>query len=132
MIGIASLYNIPVQIQGFAVDDAFASEELDMGETAMGVDGKLSAGFVPYAVPLEITLQADSTSAAIFDAWIQAEAIARDKYKANATIAIPSIGFVYAFTGGFLKKASVMSAAKKILQPRKFSLEFQNISRAPM
>jgi hypothetical protein len=132
MIGVASLYNVPVQIQGFSVDDAFASEDLEMAETLMGIDGKLSGGWIPYVVPLEITLQADSTSNLIFDAIIQAEAIARDKYIINAGITIPSIGFVYAFTNGFLKKSSVMPQAKKILQPRKFQLDFQNISRSPI
>ena len=132
MIGIANLYNVPVQIQGYATDDAFTTEEVDTAETMMGVDGKLSAGFTPYPVTLDINLQADSASNLFFDAWIAAEAVAREKYIANATILLPGTSFLYAFTRGFMTKASVMPANKKILQPRKFTIVFQNISRAPV
>jgi hypothetical protein len=131
-IGVEKLFNIPLPMQGFAVDDAFASEDVEVAETVLGIDGRLSAGFIPYIVPLVITLQADSESLLLFDSLLAAEAIFRDKYKLNATILIPSIGFIYAFTTGYLKKASVMPAAKKILQPRQFTLEFQNLTRAPI
>ena len=132
MIGIANLYNVPVQIQGYATDDAFTTEDVDTGETMMGVDGKLSAGFTPYPVTIDINLQADSASNLFFDAWIAAEATAREKYIASATIMLPGTNMLYAFTRGFLGKVSVMPANKKILQPRKFSIVFQSISRAPV
>ena len=131
-IGIANLYNVPVKIQGYATDDAFTTEEVETGEVMMGVDAKLSAGFTPYPVTLDINLQADSDSNAFFDAWIAAEAVAREKYVSNATIRVPSIGYLYAFTRGFMTKASVMPANKKLLQPRKFTIAFEMMSRAPI
>lgn len=132
MIGIANLYNVPVQIQGFSTDDAFATGDVDTAEVMMGVDGRLSAGFTPYTVSLDINLQADSISNLIFDSWIQAEAVSREKYVANASILIPGTGFLYVFTRGFMTNVSVMPAAKKILQARKFSLAFEKLSRAPV
>lgn len=132
MLAVANLFNTPIQIQGWATDDAFTVADVETGETMMGVDGKLSGGFTPYPVPLEITLQADSSSNTFFDTLIQAEAIAREKYILSGTILIPSIGFLYAFTRGFLGKSSVMPPAKKVLQPRKFEITFQNVSRAPV
>ena len=132
MIGIANLFNVPVPIQGYATDDAFATEDVDTAETMMGVDGKLSAGFTPYPVSLDINLQADSASNIFFDAWIQAEAVAREKYIANATILLPGTGLLYAFTRGFMTKVNVMPSAKKVLQARKFTIVFQNLSRAPV
>lgn len=132
MIGIANLYNVPVQIQGYSTDDAFATGDVSTAETLFGIDGKLSGGFTPYPIDLDINLQADSDSNLIFDAWIQAEAVTREKYIANATILLSGTGFLYSFTRGFLTNVSVMPAAKKILQPRKFTLVFQNLSRAPV
>jgi hypothetical protein len=132
MIGIANLYNVPVQIQGYATDDAFTTEDVETAETMMGVDGKLSAGFTPYPVTLDINLQADSASNLFFDAWIAAEATQREKYVASATILLPGTSFLYAFTRGFMTKVNVMPAAKKVLQPRKFTIVFQSISRAPV
>jgi hypothetical protein len=132
MLGINKLFNIPIQIQGFSADDAFLIDDIDMAETMMGVDGKLSGGWIPVAKSMEISLQADSASNDFFDAWVAAESISREKYKANGSILLQGTGKLYVLTGGFLKKGSVMPAAKKVLQPRKFTIEFETISSAPV
>lgn len=132
MLGINGLYNVPVQIQGFATDDAFTVADVDMAETMMGVDGKLSAGWIPMAKSIDIQLQADSASNDFFDAWIQAEAVAREKYTCNGTILLSGTGRLYTLTTGYLKTATMMPPAKKVLQPRKFTIEFQDISLAPV
>ena len=132
MLGVSNLFNIPVQMQGYSADDAFSIEDVEMMEKFIGVDGRLSAGYTPYIVPLEFTLMADSASTLMMDALIAAEKVAREKYELNATIVIPGVGFVYAFTRGYLDKASVMPSAGKTLKPRKFSLAFQDLSAAPV
>ncbi|MDG7050807.1 MAG: hypothetical protein JRZ94_06360, partial [Nitrososphaerota archaeon] len=126
------LFNIPIQIQGFAADDAFTIEDIDMAETMMGVDGKLSGGWIPVPKSLEITLQADSASNDFFDAWVAAESVAKEKYTANGSILLQGTGRLYVLTTGFLKKGNVMPPAKKVLQPRKFTIEFQSITGAPV
>lgn len=131
-IGVEKLFNIPVTIEGYSVDDAFAVEEAETSEVLMGVDGKLSGGYTPYPVVFSVNLQADSKSNLFFDTLIQTSAIKREAYILNATILIPSIGFIYALTHGFLGKTSLMPEAKKILQPRKYEITFQSITRAPV
>lgn len=132
MLGVANLFNAPIQIQGFATDDAFAATDVDTAETMMGVDGKLSAGFTPYPTVIEISLQADSASNSFFDAIISAESIAREKYQLNGSIEIPSLGLIFALTTGYLGKVSKMSAAKKVMQPRKFEITFEKCQPAPI
>ena len=131
-LSVANLFNSPIQIEGYATDDAFTAQDVETAETMMGVDGNLSSGFTPYPVPIEITLQADSASNSFFDSLIQAESIVREKYVLNGSIMIPSINMVYALTRGFLGKITPISPAKKVLQPRKFEITFQNISGSPM
>jgi hypothetical protein len=132
MLGVQNLYNVPVKMQGYAADDAFASESVEFMEKYMGVDGKLSAGFTPYIVPFDFTLQADSDSNLIIDAIIATEKVLREKLVLNATILIPSTGFIYAFTKGYLDKGPVMPSSGKTLKPRKYSLSFQDVSVAPV
>lgn len=132
MLGVERLFNVPVQIEGFSTEDAFTLADTDMAETMMGVDGKMSAGWIPVIKSLDITLQADSASNAFFEALIAAEAVAREKYKLNGTILISATGRLYVLTTGYIKTGSVMPGAKKVLQPRKFTLEFQDISVAPV
>ncbi|MGZ8442539.1 MAG: phage tail fiber protein [Candidatus Binatia bacterium] len=132
MLGVASLYNVPVKIEGFTTDDSFAVEDVTNAEVMMGLDGKMSAGYTPYPTVLPVTLQADSASNLIFDTLLQAEKLAREKYELNGTILIPSINRIFTFTRGFMTKASPMPANKKILQPRKFELTFQDMAWAPV
>jgi hypothetical protein len=132
MLGIAGLYNVPIQILGFSTDDAFTIGDVDMAETMMGVDGRMSAGWIPMIKTMDITLQADSPSNDFFDAWIAAEGIAREKYMCNGSILLSGTNRLYVLTTGYLKTGSVMPGAKKVLQPRKFTLEFQDISVAPV
>ena len=132
MLGVTNLFNIPVQIQGFAADDAFTIGDVESAETVMGVDARLSAGWIPQIKSIEIMLQADSASNDFFDTLAAAEDVAQEKYEINGSILIPSISRLFTLTRGFQKGLSLMPAAKKILQPRKFTIDFEKISRAPV
>ena len=132
MLSAAGLYNVPVIMQGYAADDAFTTEDVEFMEKYMGVDGKLSVGFTPYIVPLDFNLQADSASNSIMDAIIAAEKSLREKLMLNATLILPSIGFIYSFSTGYIDKGPIMPSAGKVLKPRKYSLAFQSLSVAPV
>jgi hypothetical protein len=132
MLAIAGLYDSPQQLQGYAADDVFSAEQIDMAETQMGVDGKLSAGFIFVPQPWSITLQADSDSNDIFDNWTQAQIAAKAPYFASGTVMLPSVGKKWAMVNGVLTKFTPMPAGKKILQPRQFTITFENISPAPV
>ena len=129
-IAIVGLYATPQVIQGYSTDDSFAADDVSGVETQMGVDGYLSGGFTPVPTVLNINLQADSLSNDFFDNWIAAQLTARETYIANATINLPGLGTKYAFTKGFLTSHSPMPGSKKILQPRKFSITFESVSKA--
>lgn len=132
MLGVTGLFPTPQQIQGFAADDIYDTETLEVGETMMGVDGFLSGGFVYNPVVQGISLMADSSSAAFFDAWVAAERVIRDKYPAFGTIFLQGTGKKYAMTRGFLTSAPVLPDAKKVLQPRKFTIRWERVLPAPV
>jgi hypothetical protein len=128
---IAGLYPIPQSMQGYATDDAFTADDVNPVETLIGVDGKLSGGYTPYPTKLHIALQADSPSNAIFDNWLSAQVASKETYIANAIISLPGTGDKYTFTRGFLTSATPIAGSKKILQPRKFEITFEQVSKAP-
>lgn len=130
MLSITTLFPAPVQLQGFAADDIFDTEEIESVEVSMGVDGKLSGGFVFKAVPQGITLQADSSSMALFDTWWGAMQFGRQVFFANGVVILPSIGTKWAMTNGLLTRYKPTPDAKKILQPRKFGITWESISPA--
>lgn len=130
-LGVAGLFTVPQQLQGFASDDAYAMAAVDTKEVQLGVDGVLSAGYIPQIKILEVTLQADSASNTFFESWYSAEEAAKAPYFAFGVINQPSVSRAYTLTNGVLKNYTPFASAKKVLQPRKFEIHFQVTLGAP-
>ena len=131
MIVIADLFPVPQQLVGYAADDVMTTEAVDSVETVMGIDGRLTGGWMPTAKKQTFTLQADSPSIIMFDAWQQSQEAIRDAYIANAVISLSSIGRVYICTKGFLTNYTVLPDARKILQARRFQITWESVIGAP-
>lgn len=129
-IVVAGLFLAPVQLRGYASDKAFTTEAVDMAEVQMGVDGRMTAGFVPNPVKQTITLQADSPSKDIFTAMIQAMKTAREVFYISGSIALPSTGESFTLTRGILTNAKQIPDAQKVLQPVDYVITWERIDRS--
>lgn len=130
VLSIAGVFNVPIPIEGYAADDAFAVEAFDTAETPMGVDGHMAAGFVPTPKKLTVMLMPDSPSLEVFDAWLGAMETAKEVFFAEATIVLPSIGKTYNMRKGVLTSAVKLPPAKKVLQPVQYVITFESIQPA--
>lgn len=131
-LAIPGLYPVAQILQGYSTDDAFSADDIQPSEVMMGVDGRLSGGFVPQPRPQTIMLQADSPSCQIFDDWQAAQESARELYIASAIISLQGTSQKYSLNRGILFSYSPMPAAKKVLQPRKFIITFESVSLSPI
>ena len=127
-IAINNLFPVPIQLQGFSTDDIFTTQPLASAETMMGLDGRLSGGFVYVAMVQNINLQADSASNDIFDQWWQAQQLAKDVYSAEGIIILQSVGKTYAMSNGYLTSYPPVADAAKTLRPRRFAITWNSIS----
>lgn len=126
----AGLYTTPQQIQGFGVDDAFETAEVENAEIVLGVDAVMSVGWLPVLNKLSVTLQANSESMPFFDRVYQTENQNMEKIRLDGVISIPSTGQTFTLIKGYQSKFVPTPPAKKILQPRKFEITFQTIASA--
>lgn len=127
---VAGLFPAPVQLKGYASDKAFTTEAVDLAEVQMGVDGRMTAGFVPNPVKQTITLQADSPSKDIFTAVIQAMKTAREVFYISGSISLPSTGESFTLTRGILTNAKQIPDAQKVLQPVEYVITWEQINRS--
>ena len=127
---VAGLFPAPVQLKGYASDKAFTTEAVDLAEVQMGVDGRMTAGFVPNPVKQTITLQADSPSKDIFTAVIQAMKTAREVFYISGSISLPSTGESFTLTRGILTNAKQIPDAQKVLQPVDYVITWEQINRS--
>ena len=131
-LAIGTVFPIPVQLQGFAADNVFSTQPLKSAETLMGVDGKLSGGFVFVPVEQEYELQADSPSNLIFDTWYSIQQSSQEVFSATGLTVLTGVSTSWVMTNGFLTMYSPIPDAKKLLQPRKFGITWNSISPAPV
>lgn len=129
-IVVPGLFPAPVQLRGYSSDKAFTTEAVDMAEVQMGVDGRMTAGFVPNPVKQTITLQADSPSKDIFTALIQAMKTAREVYFVSGSITLPSTREAFTLTRGILTNAKQIPDAQKVLQPVDYVITWESVNRS--
>lgn len=127
---VPGLFPAPVQLRGYAADRAFDTDALDLAETQMGVDGRMTAGYVPNPVKQTISLQADSPSLTIFEAILGAMKAAREVYWLSGTISLPSTGESWTLTRGVLTQGKIIPGVQKVLQPRDFVITWESADRA--
>lgn len=120
------------QLEGYAADAAFAMDNVDTAETSLGVDGKLSAGWVPRSYLQTVTLQPDSPSRPVFNSIIGAQDAARTVFRLNAVITLPGNQYSHSLRRGVLKNISAMANAQRVLQPMTFQIEWESVTTIPL
>ncbi|HEY0120653.1 MAG TPA: hypothetical protein VGC14_02640 [Rhizobium sp.] len=129
---IPDLYNTPVQLQGFSADNIYDMAVQEVVQTAMGVDGILSGGFVFNPVEQTFDLQADSSSNTIFETWAATQKQIKDVLVANGETTLPSVGRSYVSTKGFLISLPPAPAAGRTLQPRRYVIRWESVLAVPV
>lgn len=127
---VAGLFPAPVQLMGYSSDRAFTTDALELAEVNMGVDGRMTGGFVPNPTKQTITLQADSPSKDIFTAIIQAMKTAREIFYMSGSIALPSTGESFTLTRGILTTGKQIPDAQKVLQPVDYVITWESVNRS--
>lgn len=128
ILGIASYVPL-AQIKGFASDKAFVTDQMDLAEVQMGIDGRMTAGYIPRPVKQTITLQGDSPSKDLFVAMIQTIKSLRDVVRITGTLTLPSTGESFALTGGVLTSVKQIPDAQSVLQPLDYVITWESVDR---
>lgn len=130
ILSVPELGIVGHKVQGFSVDKAFSFDNAIIGETLMGVDGKLSAGYVPSKKTMTLTLQADSDSIEVFNAVAEASQTRKKVYFMSGVITLPSIEKSFNLTRGALVSAPPIPAAAKLLQPVDYTIDWESVRGA--
>jgi len=120
-------------LQGYATDDAFSSEMIDVGEVILGVDGQASGAYLPALVPMDISLQADSASIlTVFELWRSSNLAQQSNYLGQGVILLPGPGLQYLLKNGYLTRVTPFPQAKRILQPVRYRIVWESYAVGPM
>ena len=147
VLGVEELYPVGVQLTNFATDQMLSSDDMEIAQARMGVDGGhrdaersdlvgqrhgvgvdggLAAGYVPNPFSLTIALEASSPSLTVMQSLLMAMKTNRTTYKCSVTLTIPSIKHVHFWRNGVLTNGNPVTAPKKTLDPTSWKFVFQD------
>lgn len=126
VISSADIALAATQLEGFGADASFATEDVESAVTQIGVDGKMSAGWVPRITNMTITLNPASASVAVFDTIITTADTLRAPVWLNCVVQIPSIGKSYTLSKGVLSRVKQAPDGGRVLAEQKFTLSFES------
>ena len=124
---IPSIFVVPQALVQYSVDDMFGTEAIVPAEILMGVDGTMSSGMNFVPIPMRVTLQANSPSGSVFDEWYLTQIATIDTFAAFGVILLPGLKKKFILHNGILTSYVVLPEAKKVLQPRPFTITWQEI-----
>lgn len=121
-LSVVGVFNTPVTLEGWAVDEAFDTELQEIAQVQVGVDGEGVAGLTPVEQPQTLNFLASSISPPLFDQWYAAEQALGDKLYAAGTITLPALSTKWTLNKGILMRYAALPNVRKVLQPRQFGL----------
>ena len=126
VLGVEELYPVGVQLTNFSTDQMLSSDDMEIAQVRMGVDGGLAAGYVANPFNLTITLEASSPSLTVMQSLLMAMKTNKTTYKCSVTLTIPSIKQVHFWRNGVLTNGNPVTAPKKVLDPTSWKFAFQD------
>lgn len=132
-ITVPGIFSTPVQLQGFSADNIYDSPETEIIQTSMGVDGRLSGGVVFNAYEQTFMIQADSAETIkFFETWTTRIQTRKAPFPAEGTTTLVAVNRTFYMRRGFLVRTHQTPPAGRILQPRRFTIQWNSVTPAPV
>lgn len=124
---VPGLFPTPIILEGYSADAAWNTDNRTGAEVQRGVDGRQTGGVVKNSTKQTFHFQADSPSAAIFDAIDTAQDVTNQVYYIAATITLPGPGKVYSGVRGVLTDVKPIPDAAKVLQAVDYVITWESL-----
>lgn len=127
VISCAAAAIASIGLEGYSVDVGVAMDAIESAIARKGIDGKFSAGWVPYVVPVTVTFEANSPSIDVMNAILTYSDAIRGLAIITGVLNIPSINRNYNFGKGVITSAQMMPNLERVLAPQSYGITFEAI-----
>lgn len=130
IITVSALAIASVAMEGYAVDNAWALDDAETAVAQVGIDGKMTAGWVPRLNPLTLSFAPNSPSVATLSTIINAQDTQMTIYTLQGVLSCPSVGKSWTLSNGVLTRAKMIPDGSRILGPQSFQMTFESVRPA--
>lgn len=130
VLTVDTLFPVGMRLENWSTDAAVTADERQIAETRMGIDGKMSAGYIPSPHVITLTFEPISPSLRLIETVVKSTEALRKTFRCGLTITLPSLGKVFAYQNGVVMNDKLFPDIKKILDPVtvKWNFEKRTIS----
>lgn len=114
----------PVQLQNFSADQMATIDDWVLTESRTGVDGGVSAGYIPSSFNFSFSLEANSPSQIYLTNLMAAVRSNERPYKVTITIDSPTLGRRFIFEEGTIQSGNFMPNPKKTFESTTYKFVF--------
>lgn len=114
-------------MESFATDVALEVDAEVLAETRMGIDGRMSAGYVPSIKVVTVTLEPHSASTPYLDRVAARSRNNMEVYNVELVFNVPALKQVWTYSDGVLQTITPTPGIKKTLDPRPFIFHFGHL-----
>ena len=126
IITVSALAIASVAMEGYAVDNAWALDDAEMAVAQVGVDAKMTAGWVPRLNALTLSFAPNSPSIATLLAVVTAQDTDRTIYTLQGVLTCPSIKKSWTLSNGVITRAKVIPDGSRILGAQSMQITFES------
>ena len=126
IITVSALAIASVAMEGYAVDNAWALDDAETAVAQVGVDAKMTAGWVPRLNPLTLSFAPNSPSVATLSAIITAQDTNMTIYTLQGVLSCPPVSKSWTLSNGVLTRGKIIPDGSRILGPQSFQLTFES------
>jgi len=130
MLTIPGVYPTAQQLDNFAADNVYTTDDVNPVEVVQGVDGQVGFGLLPYVIKQKFTIQPNSRALSVIDDWNNAMKSGGEVILASMVTTLSSIKQKYVSLDGALTMYHPIPDAKKVLQAVTFEITWSSVDPA--
>lgn len=127
-----ALFPAGLKFQGFSSDNAWSTDTVEQVVSQMGVDGKLSHGYVCSPTPITFTFSADSNTPERLDYLSTFQDTSKEVVLCQMIIKLKSLNKTIILTNGALNSSQKLPAGERTLGNVPYQFTFESAVAAPL
>ncbi len=132
ILTVESLYPSGIVLEQFSIDQGIIMEDVQYSVSRMGIDGKMTSGFIPSIKSVNIVLEASSPSLVALTQLAEMMVQNKTTYACNLMVEIPALSKSFNFSNGVLESGKIFPENKKVLEPVNFRFQFESFTTSSL
>lgn len=124
---VSQLFSTPITLENWGTDRAWEASSYASTDSQMSIDGYLNKGFIHRPAEMTLTLAANSSSNAVFEAIEEYQKAQITVVLLGGELRLPGLRRQYTFDDGHVIGMTPLPSGGSMLEPRTYNLRWRRV-----